>query len=129
MQPPIPTVTNATTSENVQSSSGLVITPGSVDTSLITDFQITGITGGSLFVSDGVTPVTNGMFITAAQGAAGLKFTPTAGSLATGSFTMQDAIAANAAGLLGTSATATVTVLAPTFENVPTLLHGLATVS
>ena len=90
MQPPTPTVTNATTGENVQSSSGLVITPGSVDTSLITDFQITGITGGSLFLNDGVTPVTNGTFITAAQGAAGLKFTPTAGSLATGSFTVQD---------------------------------------
>ena len=124
-----PTVTNATTGENVQSSSGLVIAPGAVDTSLITDFQITGITGGSLFLSDGVTPVTNGTFITAAQGAAGLKFTPIAASLATGSFTVQDAVAANAAGLLGTTAKATVTVLAPTFENVPTLLHGLATVS
>ncbi len=128
VQAPTPTVTNATTGENVQSSSGLVITPGSVDTSLITDFQITGITGGSLFLNDGVTPVTNGTFITAAQGAAGLKFTPTAGSLATGSFTVQDAFAANTAGLLGTTATATVTVLAPTFENVPTLLHGVETV-
>ena len=129
VQAPTPTVTNTTTGENVQSTSGLVIAPGSVDTSLITDFQITGITGGSLFLNDGVTTVTNGTFITAAQGHAGLKFTPTAGSLATGSFTVQDAFAANTAALLGTTANATVTVVAPTFENVPTLLHGLATVS
>ncbi len=129
VQAPTPTVTNATTGENVQSSSGLVIAPGAVDTSLITYFQITRITGGSLFLSDGVTPIANSGFITVAQGAAGLRFTPTAGSVVSGSFTVRDALAANAAGLLGTTAKATVTVLASSFENVPTLLHGVATVA
>ena len=128
VQAPTPTVTNTTTGENVQSTSGLVMPR--LGRYLI-DYGLSnhGDYGRIAVLNDGVTTVTNGTFITAAQGAAGLKFTPTAGSLATGSFTVQDAFAANTAALLGTTATATVTVVAPTFENVPTLLHGLATVS
>ena len=111
---PTPAVTNASTGEDAQTTSGLVITPGPVDASLVTNYQITSITGGSLFLNDGMTPITNGGFITVAQGAAGLRFTATAGSLARGSFTVQDSTTADASGLLGTTAAATITVLAPT---------------
>ena len=43
-----PTVTGATTTENTQTTSGLVITPGP-DDSTAAYFQITGITGGTLY--------------------------------------------------------------------------------
>ena len=81
-----PSVTNATTTENTQTTSGLVITPGANDSSAAY-FQITCITGGTLYQNNGTTPITNGSFITLAQGEAGLKFTPNAGSLVPGGFT------------------------------------------
>ena len=81
-------MTNATTTDNTQTTSGLVITPNAADTSFVTYFQITNITGGTLYQNDGVTPIANGAFISVAQGAAGLKFTPAANSTASGSFTV-----------------------------------------
>ncbi len=54
---------------------GLIfITPNSSDGPAVDSFQITGITGGTLFLADGMTPVGVGDFITAAQGNAGLTF-------------------------------------------------------
>jgi hypothetical protein len=106
-----PNVTNATTTENTQTTSGLVITPNSLDTAFVTNFQVTGITGGTLFLNDGTTPVTNGQFITVAQASAGLKFTPTTGSLASGSFIVQESTSNTVAGLGGPTATATITVM------------------
>ena len=44
-----PSVTNTTTVENTQSTTGLVITPNALDTAFVTDFQITNITGGTLY--------------------------------------------------------------------------------
>src|SRR5262249_31784535 len=73
-----PSITSATTSEDTQSSTGLVVTRNAVDANEVTHFKITGITGGSLFQNDGITAIQNGDFITAAQGADGLKFTPSA---------------------------------------------------
>jgi RHS repeat-associated protein len=105
-----PSVTNATTTDNTQTTSGLVITPNSADTGFVTNFQITNITGGTLFLNDGVTQVTNGEFITVAQGAAGLKFTPASNSLTSGNFTVQESTSATTAGLGGPTATATITV-------------------
>jgi len=104
-----PTVTGTATTENTQTSSGLVVSPNALDTS-VTNFQITGISGGTLFLNNGTTQITNGEFITVAQGAAGLKFTPTTNSLATGSFTVQESTSASAGGLSGTTATATIPV-------------------
>ena len=112
-----PNVTNASTTENVPTSSGLVITPNAADGSLVTSFQITNITGGTLYLSDGVTPVSNGTFITVSQAAAGLIFSPAANSTATGSFTIQEAITANTTGLGGATTTATVAVSAPATTN------------
>src|SRR5258707_5930209 len=50
----VPTVTGATTLENTQTTSGLVITPNTADTSVVTNFQITDITGGLLVHKDDV---------------------------------------------------------------------------
>jgi len=105
-----PTITSAATVRNAFNKTGLVITRNSVDGNEVTHYQITAITGGTLFQNDGVTAILTGAFITAAQGTAGLKFLPTANSLVTGSFGVQAATAANAAQLGGTLVTANVTV-------------------
>ncbi len=88
-----PNVTNATTAGNTKTTSGLVITPNSADSSLVTYFQINNIVGGTLYQSNGVTPIRNGAFITVAQGAAGLKFTPNSGFSGTASFTILESTA------------------------------------
>jgi hypothetical protein len=103
-------VTSASTTENTQTTAGLVITPAAADAASVTNFQITGISGGTLYQNDGTTPIANGDFITVAQGAAGLKFTPTTGSLAAGAFTAQESASGNVGGLSGTTATAAITV-------------------
>jgi uncharacterized repeat protein (TIGR03803 family) len=108
-----PSVTNATTGENAQTTTGLVITSKAADAGLVNSFQIENISGGLLFLSDGATPVTDGDFLTVAQAAAGLKFTPTSGSLADGSFTVQESATTDASGLSGAMATATITMLLP----------------
>ena len=114
-------VTGATTTENVQTTSGLVITPG-VGNSSAAFFQITAITGGTLYLNNGTTPITNGSFITLAQGAAGLKFTPTTGSLAVSGFLIQESTTDTATGLIGslTSAPISVTLSEPTVTNATT---------
>ncbi len=58
-----------------------VIDPNPINGPEITYFQITAINGISLFLSDGVTPVHAGDFITVAQGAAGLVFTGANGTV------------------------------------------------
>ena len=112
-----PNVTNAATIENTQTSSGLVITPNAADASVVTNYQITNITGGTLYFNNGFTQISNGSFITLAQGAAGLKFTPTTNSLTSGSFTVQESINSTVAGLGGSTTTATITVNPPTLHN------------
>ena len=123
-----PTVSGARTTESTQSTSGLVIKPATGD-SFAKYFEITNITGGTLYQHDGTTPIANGSFITLAQGAAGLKFTPTAGSLASGSFTVQESTSNAAGGLGGASATATinVTLAGPTVTNAATTANTQTT--
>ncbi|TAN58007.1 MAG: DUF4347 domain-containing protein [Rhodospirillales bacterium] len=101
--------TNASTNEDTQSSSGLVLSGN--DASL-TYFQITNISGGKLYKNDGVSEIVAGSFITLAEGNAGLKFTPTLNSTASGSFQVQASTSNGAAGLVGSAVTATVTVTA-----------------
>src|SRR5262249_47218543 len=77
--PPLtPSVTNATTNEDVQTTSGLVVTNNSSDAGTTTHYKITAITNGTLFKNNGTTQINSGDFITKAEGAAGLKFTPDA---------------------------------------------------
>jgi hypothetical protein len=68
-----PSVTNATTNEDTQSTTGLV-SRNAADGAEVTHFKITSITGGTL--ERRTTQIANDTFITAAEGGAGLKFTP-----------------------------------------------------
>ena len=105
-----PSVTNAITNEDTQSTSGLVISRNAADGAEVTHFKITGITNGTLYKNDGVTQITNGTFITFAEGNAGLKFTPTANFNGSGSFTVQASTSNGDAGLGGSTVNATITV-------------------
>jgi parallel beta-helix repeat protein len=105
-----PNVTNASTMADTQTTSGLVITGNILDGAEVTHFKITGITGGTLYQADGATPIANDEFITVAQGNAGLKFTPDAGSTADGSFQVQGSTSPSNGGLGGGVSTATISV-------------------
>ena len=76
----------------------------------MTHFKITGISNGTLYKNDGTTQISNGTFITFAEGNAGLKFTPTANFNGSGSFTVQASTANGDAGLGGSTVVATITV-------------------
>ncbi len=108
----LPSVTNATTFVNTQTTSGLVITRNAVDGAEITHFKITNITNGTLFKNDGTTQIANNSFITSAEANAGLRFTPSSNlssPATTFSFQVQGATNASGAGL-GPAATASITV-------------------
>ncbi len=109
-----PSVTPASTVGTVQTTAGLVITPGSSGLPGATAFKITGITGGSLFLNDGTTPVPEGGYVTLTQGAAGLKFTPSAGFTGKAGFSVQASSDGKDAGLGGGTAQAMITVTATT---------------
>jgi hypothetical protein len=111
-----PSVTNALTYANTQSTSGLVITPNAADAGTVKFFQITNITSGTLFQNDGVTPINDGDFITVPDGGAGLKFTPNANFVGTGHFTVQSATTNTSAGLGGGTVTADIVVIRPTIN-------------
>ena len=102
-----PSVTDATTNANTQTTSGLVISRNPVDGSEVSHFKITGITGGSLFKNNGTTPINNGDFITFAEGNAGLKFTP---GTTNGTFFVQASTSPSDAGVGGGIAAATITI-------------------
>ena len=105
-----PSVTNASTPVNQQTASGLVIAKSAADGAEVTHYRITTITGGALFQNNGTTPIASGAFITVAQGAAGLKFTPATDSSTTGHFSVQASIGSTAGGLGGGIVTADITV-------------------
>ena len=108
-----PTVTNATTAEDTQTASGLVIARNAVDGAEVTHFKITAITGGTLFKNNGTTVINSNDFITFAEGSAGLKFTPSANlnTPAGNAFSFAVQAALDAAGTAISSATtATITV-------------------
>jgi Calx-beta domain-containing protein/cadherin-like protein/Big-like domain-containing protein/uncharacterized protein DUF4214 len=120
-----PSVTNATTNEDVQSASGLVITRNAADGAEVTHFKITNIQNGALFLSDGVTPVSSGSFITFAQGNAGLRFTPATNLNSPGttfSFNVQASTSNSNAGLGGGVVTATISVAA--LNDAPSFTKG-----
>jgi PKD repeat protein len=105
-----PVVTNAATTVNTQTTSGLVITKNAGSGPEVTHYRITSITGGTLYKNDGVTAINNGDFITAAEGAAGLKFTPANNSITPGRFFVQASSSATAAGLGGGTIAASISI-------------------
>lgn len=68
----VPSVTKAVTKEDTISTNGLVINS---DPS-VTHYKISNIMGGTLYKNDGTFQISNGDFITADEGASGLKFRP-----------------------------------------------------
>ncbi len=107
-----PAVSNTTTNEDTQSAGGLVISRHAADGAEVTHFKVTSTANGTLYQSDGTTPITNGSFITVAEGNAGLKFTPVADFNGSASFTVQASTSNNDAGLGGSAVNAVVTVAA-----------------
>ncbi|HBB94287.1 MAG TPA: hypothetical protein DC054_02755 [Blastocatellia bacterium] len=105
-----PSVTNASTTVNTQTTNGLVISRNAADGTEVTNFKITNITNGTLFKNNGTTQINNNDFITFAEGNAGLKFTPALDSNANGSFQVQASTSNANGGLGGGLATATITV-------------------
>src|SRR4029450_327569 len=89
---------------------GLVASRNAADGAEVTHFKITAIASGTLFKNDGTTPIAAGSFITIAEGAAGLKFTPTTDSVATGHVSIQASTPNADAGLGAAIATADIFV-------------------
>jgi hypothetical protein len=107
-----PQVTNVSTNAEVQS--GLIyINRNASDGVEVTHFKISGITNGTLYLADGVTRIESGDFITVAQGQAGLKFTPAAGSAADGSFKVESSENGVSVASQNGVATSIITVLTP----------------
>jgi CSLREA domain-containing protein len=123
-----PSVTDAATNEDAQTSTGLVLSRNAADGGEVTHFKITGITNGTLYKSDGATAISNGAFITFAEGNAGLKFTPSTNFFGTASFTAQASTSASDGGLGGSTVTANITVTpvndAPTISTIPNQSGG-----
>jgi uncharacterized repeat protein (TIGR01451 family) len=105
-----PSVSNSTTAEDTQTTTGLVISRNAADGSEVSFFKITNIQNGTLFQNDGATLINNGDFITFAQGNLGLKFTPAPNFSGTGSFDIQASTGNNNAGLGGSVITAMIAV-------------------
>ncbi len=105
-----PSVTNSSTNEDTQTTTGLAISRNNLDGAEVTHFKITNIANGTLFQNNGTTPINNGDFITYAQGNAGLKFTPSANFFGSGTFDVQSSASNSNSGLGGGIATATITV-------------------
>ncbi|NQV25160.1 MAG: proprotein convertase P-domain-containing protein [Rhodopirellula sp.] len=83
-----PQVVSISTPENTLSQP-ILIDRNAADGEEVTHFRITGITGGTLFKNDGITPIANGDYITITDGQAGVKFLPSFASLAAGHFDVE----------------------------------------
>jgi hypothetical protein len=77
------------TDEDTKSSSDLVISRNASDSTEVTNFKITNISGGSLFKNDGSSPIVDNDFITFTEGNAGLKFMPPTDSTSNETFNIQ----------------------------------------
>src|SRR5205823_4810634 len=105
-----PTVGNAATSEDTPAPTPLFVTRNAADGAEVTHVKITNVQHGTLFLSDGVTQVTPGSFLTIAQAGAGLRFTPAPDFFGTASFQVQASLSNSDSGLGGGVATASITV-------------------
>jgi hypothetical protein len=115
----MPSITPATTNEDTQGTSGLVISRNASDGGEVAYFKITNIQHGTLFLHDGTTVVTSGDFIDFAAANAGLKFTPDANFNGIGTFAVQASLSNSDAGLGGGVIAASVNVAA--VNDIPTV--------
>ncbi len=105
-----PTVTNAATVEDLQTTSGLVVSRNPADGPEVTHFKIGNIVGGKVFKNDGTTEIPINTFITFEEGNAGLKFTPTPNNWGTLTFEVYSSTSNSDAGVGGIFARPNVTV-------------------
>jgi len=105
-----PSITNATTLPNTQTTSGLVVSRNAVDGAEVTHYQITNIQNGSLFQNNGTTAIAANSFITHAEASAGLKFTPALNFQGDATFQLQASTSNVVGGLGGNVVTATISV-------------------
>jgi hypothetical protein len=104
-----PQVASITTLEDV--TSGLIVVDRNpADGAEVTHFRISGITGGTLTLADGTTPVNEGAFIPVADGQAGLQFTPSPNSTTAGSFDVESSEDGSTVAAQSGMATSTITV-------------------
>ena len=108
-----PSITAASTTKNMPTTCGLVVSRHQADGAEVTHFKITCINHGSLYLTDGRTVVTNGSFLTFAQANAGLRFKPTLGFVGTATFDLQASTTATDAGLGGSAVKGQIFVYAP----------------
>ncbi|CAB5142623.1 hypothetical protein D3OALGA1CA_3945 [Olavius algarvensis associated proteobacterium Delta 3] len=113
-----PTVTNTTTNEDTQSSSGLVISRNAADGAEVTHFKITGIVNGTLYRNDGSTVINDGDFIPFSEGTLGLKFTPSLDFNGLATFNVQASTTGNDTDL---SPVATASITVNPVNDAPTL--------
>jgi len=122
LEPGAPQVNSATISEDSLSPAQLFVTRNVADGPEVTHFKITAITGGSLFLADGITAIASGSFITVTQGLAGLKFLPSLNFSGTANVTFRGSLSSSDSGLGSASATAAINVTAvndPPVNNLP----------
>jgi subtilisin-like proprotein convertase family protein len=79
-------IANVSTLEDTLSSAIAITPPAGLG---ITHFKVSGIADGTLFKNDGSTGISNGDFITFADGQAGVKFLPSANSNVAGRFDIE----------------------------------------
>ena len=119
-----PSVTNSSTLEDTQTNSGLVITRNVNDGPEVTHYKISNIQYGVLYQLDGTTIIPNNIFITAAQGMAGLRFTPSLNGTFNGSFEIQSSLSANDAGIDPLSGIVTATITVTPVNDMPVFTKG-----
>ena len=102
------TTSTITASATPTQPGALTIAPSGFNSG-ITHFRVSTPTNGHVLLADGVTPVSDGDFITLASGAAGLVFVPDNQSL-TGWFEVEESKSASVAGIVGTPATVFINV-------------------
>jgi hypothetical protein len=117
-----PSVTNAIAKPGETNKAGLVITRNEADSTEVTHFKITGISGGKLFKKSGKPEdqeiTAAAPFITADEGAEGLKFTRDAAATTPGTFNVQASVNATDTGLGGAIVKAMITSLTAPAVNV-----------
>lgn len=107
----LPTVTDASTTEGTQTSSGLIVTRNTADGTEIQYVHINNVNvlEGTLYRNDGTTEITNSSFIPYSEAVLGLKFTPTGDFFGNATFDVQTSTHNDGTNLSST-ATATITV-------------------
>ena len=106
-----PSITDATTNEDTQTTSGLVVSRNPLDGPEVTHFKIGNVVGGQVFKHDGTTQIPINSFITFEEGNAGLKFTPSSNNWGGLTFEVYSSTSNSDAGVGGNFARPFITVI------------------